>query len=654
MVSLSCETEGVEIWYTTGGYTPHKNDSHSTKYESPIAIIPNSLGQTSVWINAIAYKDDMYSIIMEEEYTIVAPSAPVANPPAGQVINGTEVSLSATPEWAEIWYTTNGSIPAQYGENSAKYESPITISAATTIKAIAYGQDMRNPSEMLEASYTAAGLAVTFNPAGGGWGDDTDNKTIIVEDRNDTLVRPINPSRKFHIFNGWYTQQKGGEEVNFPVAVFVNTIIYAQWTIIPPTNISDISEYLAAQTGTVANPAPLPIHIDLGTMTQANSGWQQLLAALGAANKYVDLDLSDCTMNGTEFNPVYNVATGKDKIVSLVLPDVAESTASGNRDQPVFSSFTALTTLSGASITVVGDYAFSYAGTPLKSVSLPAATTIGEGAFTNCASLLSVSLPAAAYIGESAFLDCISLSSVSLPIAAYIGESAFENCISLASVSLPAATEVGESAFENCISLASVSLPIATSIGWYAFRDCTSLVSVSFPALASVYGSAFSGCTSLVSFNLIGIGPLSTIENGKALVRDDTTDTTLVSYPAASGSVTLTAITTIGAYAFSGCTSLASVSLPAVTSIGDYAFSSTGRQALTITMGPIAPSLGGQIFRDVTAAKNVTVKVPFDADDGYGTSPTDTTTDNWGNKFRSDSGSVNIRINLTIEYMEED
>jgi hypothetical protein len=68
-------------------------------------------------------------------------------------------------------------------------------------------------------------------------------------------------------------------------------------------------------------------------------------------------------------------------------------------------------------------------------------------------------------------------------------------------------------------------------------------------------------------------------------------------------------------------------------------------------MGPTAPALGATIFYDVTTNKNVTVKVPANAT-GYGTSPTDATTENWGNKFRGGI-LVNSRINLTIEYMED-
>ena len=125
--------------------------------------------------------------------------------------------------------------------------------------------------------------------------------------------------------------------------------------------------------------------------------------------------------------------------------------------------------------------------------------------------------------------------------------------------------------------------------------------------------------------------------------------------------MSLPAATTIGADAFYGCTALETVSLPTATGIGTGAFISTGAKALTVTLGVAAPSLGTNLFHNVSAAKAVTVKVPSGAT-GYGELPgtytgTDTT-DNWGNGFRgggwdgsnmTDSSTVNSNISLTIE-----
>ena len=117
-------------------------------------------------------------------------------------------------------------------------------------------------------------------------------------------------------------------------------------------------------------------------------------------------------------------------------------------------------------------------------------------------------------------------------------------------------------------------------------------------------------------------------------------------------------ITSIGVAAFAGCASLTTLNIPSATSIGALAFGLTGHGDLTVTLGGTAPTLGVSIFSGVTGStKNVTVKVPSGVS-GYGTSPTDTTTSNWGNGFRgggwegaaiTNSTEINGNVNLVIE-----
>jgi len=143
----------------------------------------------------------------------------------------------------------------------------------------------------------------------------------------------------------------------------------------------------------------------------------------------------------------------------------------------------------------------------------------------------------------------------------------------------------------------SIIFPNTTSIIFpnttTKINNCYSfnLVSVSFPASVSFEGNPFLSCYSLVSFNLSGSGALSVIENGKALVQNNTE---LVAYPSASGDITLNHITSIGRYAFDGCWRLISVSLPATTEIGEYAFQNCSN--LTNVSLPAAISIGDYVF----------------------------------------------------------
>jgi hypothetical protein len=218
----------------------------------------------------------------------------------------------------------------------------------------------------------------------------------------------------------------------------------------------------------VTSPIILPV-IEINLADSGGNGWADLLDVIAAAGIFVSLDLSGCTMGEgvTEFDPDYTISTGKNKIVSLVLPDTAASIKAGTSNNDVtFRYFGLLKSVAGGAVTV-GDYAFY--GLSLNSVSFPAAKTIGDYAFYQCASLSSVSFPAAQSIGFDAFYNCTGLTEVSLSAVQFIGNYAFGNCTKLSEVSFPAATEISNQAFAGCTGLSDISFPAAQSIGEYAF-----------------------------------------------------------------------------------------------------------------------------------------------------------------------------------------
>jgi hypothetical protein len=225
-------------------------------------------------------------------------------------------------------------------------------------------------------------------------------------------------------------------------------------------------------------------------LTLAND-WDALLGAIQRAGKYVTLDMSACTMSGTEFDPGA-ANTGESKIVSLVLPAGATSIKGGTNSNPTFKNFTSLTSVSGSAVETVGSATF-WRCTALTEVSLPAAISIGGAAFSDCTSLTEVNLPKATSINTTAFNGCTALTEVSLPAATSIEQRAFSRCTALTKVSLPVATSIGRAAFESCAALTEVSLPKATSIGEAAFSGCAALTEVSLPKAAPTLGYGMFG-----------------------------------------------------------------------------------------------------------------------------------------------------------------
>jgi hypothetical protein len=255
------------------------------------------------------------------------------------------------------------------------------------------------------------GYTVTFDAKGGVF-EGGDGTMTMTAPENGTLS--VLPSAAYgtYGFGGWFSAGETPFTMATPVIGY--TALSAKW-VIPQ---ADIASYLSgAGGGTSGDPVPLAVNVDLGS-----GGLADLLTAIATGGKYVALDLSTCSMDGTEFDP--GTGTGADKVTALVLPNGAESVAAGDWGDSTFQAFTALTSISGAGVEAIGEFAFADCAS-LTEVSLPAVVDIGAGAFGECTSLTEVSLPAATTIGDAAFGGCTSLTGVSLPAAETIGEYAF-------------------------------------------------------------------------------------------------------------------------------------------------------------------------------------------------------------------------------------
>ena len=112
--------------------------------------------------------------------------------------------------------------------------------------------------------------------------------------------------------------------------------------------------------------------------------------------------------------------------------------------------------------------------------------------------------------------------------------------------------------------------------------------------VSSIGSYAFSGCTSLASVTIAG-----TVTSIGNYAFSGCTSLTSVTIP--------NSVTSIGSYAFGGCTSLTSVTIPnSVTSIGSYVFS--GCTSLTsVTIPNSVKSIGDYAFSDCTSLTSVTI-----------------------------------------------
>ncbi len=135
---------------------------------------PNAAGTVlTVTVTGIAKGVKVYNVSYTYTTGEVKPvcEMPTFDPAASAVTKGTVVTISTTTEGATIYYTTGDSDPLTSGTQG----NTVTITEATTIKAIAVKEGCEN-SGVASASYTIAKVAKpTFSPEEG----DVDAGTVV-------------------------------------------------------------------------------------------------------------------------------------------------------------------------------------------------------------------------------------------------------------------------------------------------------------------------------------------------------------------------------------------------------------------------------------------------------------------------------------------
>ena len=246
-------------------------------------------------------------------------------------------------------------------------------------------------------------------------------------------------------------------------------------------------------------------------------------------------------------------------------------------------------------------------------------TISGAGAMTNWSSYSNVpwyserkSITSAVIdsgvtsIGGWAFYACDGLTSVVIPSGVTsIGDSAFSSCDGLTSVTLPSTlTSIRSNAFYGCTGLTTITIPEGmTSVGERAFYRCTGLKSITLPfTLLKIADDAFCDCTELASISVDANNP-AFYSSGDCLIEKSSKKLIL----GCKYSVIPSGVTSIGSYAFDGCTGLKSITLPStLESIGDHAFyGCKGLASIVIPEG--VTSIGEYAFCDCTGLASIVI-----------------------------------------------
>ena len=257
----------------------------------------------------------------------------------------------------------------------------------------------------------------------------------------------------------------------------------------------------------------------LGTCTEVHVETKGELENELAGYDYANIESLKITgvLNDVDFLFIYRM------MPNLKNLDIAEVNITALPIQAFYKSTNVENLILPNTLITIGEEMFYQS--KLKTVVIPAnATTIGNSAFEQCASLISIDIPAnVETIGTAVFCGCSSLATVTFENGSQLktiggGSSyygAFSDCTALTSIEIPASVETIEAAaFKGCSSLATVTFEKGSQLktiggggsSYYgAFGQLKNLMTVDMSACTQVKTigeSAFDGDSELRLFKI--------------------------------------------------------------------------------------------------------------------------------------------------------
>lgn len=357
-----------------------------------------------------------------------------------------------------------------------------------------------------------------------------------------------------------------------------------------------------------------------------------------AYNGLESIDLSNVTALGN-----YAFANCG-SLASVTLSDELTATGTG-----AFQNCVLLTEIDLSHVTSIGTYSFDGCSA-LSAVALSQElATVSAYAFRGCASLTQINIPeTVTTIGNYAFAGS-GLTSVSTGSNfVSFGDSAFEGCAELMSVRLDVNAPMsylggsgasGTSTFKDCVKLESITVPYSViRIGNYTFYNCKSLKAFDTTGLLynCVIGSYAFAESGIEEFDFSHNNTINSYAFAGTPIRSATfshTSYTSVSEGIFQNCTQLESVwfmnadkmnSTIGAYAFQGCSSLSSINVYEMNiyAIKEYAFDGcTSLSSITIPAKVVglwaAGGIGSGCFNGWTSEQTIYLET-FAEDEKYG------------------------------------
>lgn len=155
-VSISTETQGATIFYSTTGNEPVPGASHTRTYTGPFSV------NATTTVRAMAQRSGMMQSLTDVAFLTAAippqrAATPIISPGTGTYNGPQIVSISSSTPNAQIYYTTSGNVPVVGTSFTRLYTGPFAVNSTSTVRAIAVREGFEN------SSVTAAFLTINLS-----------------------------------------------------------------------------------------------------------------------------------------------------------------------------------------------------------------------------------------------------------------------------------------------------------------------------------------------------------------------------------------------------------------------------------------------------------------------------------------------------------
>lgn len=150
----------------------------------------------------------------------------------------------------------------------------------------------------------------------------------------------------------------------------------------------------------------------------------------------------------------------------------------------------ALTHIDMPALVSIGNRCF-YSVNALTHVNMPALISMGHSCLEYTSSLVSLEMPALISMGEDCLSEASVLTQLSMPALTSMEKGCFAGCHALTQLSMPSLTSMEEVCFHNTPSLKKLDMPALISTGRQAFANVPALTHVNIPVLTSMSSGSF-------------------------------------------------------------------------------------------------------------------------------------------------------------------